>query len=169
MENARLLTETREALDQQTATAEVLQVINSSPGDLTPVFDAILEKAMRLCGAVFGELSTFDGERWIPRVVKGVPAAFAEFRMHNVDSARMRPGTVTRALRDGARVVHVADLKAATPPAAPWSISAARAPGLAWRYARTKPCLAGSCSIAKRQSRSPRNRSRCWRISRRRR
>ena len=109
LENARLITETREALEQQTATAEVLQVINSSPGDLAPVFDAILEKAMHLCGAAFGELRARDGDSFRSAATRGVPDAFAEYRRNNAFVAE--PGSLGARILAGEQVVHVLDLK----------------------------------------------------------
>jgi class 3 adenylate cyclase len=108
MENARLLTETRAALEQQTGTAEVLQVINSSPGDVAPVFDAMLEKAVGLCEADLGVLRTFDGEAFPLVAICGHDRHIVE-QLEQLSPIRIF-GLLNPIVR-GERVVHVADVR----------------------------------------------------------
>jgi GAF domain-containing protein len=93
IENTRLLNELRESLQQQTATSEVLRVISSSPGELEPVFRAMLENAIRVCEAKFGSLFRVDGENFQFAAEVGTPAEYSEFQKQR-GRFTARPGTV---------------------------------------------------------------------------
>ena len=80
-----------EALQRETATAEVLQVINSSPGNLTPVFEAMLEKAIRLCGGDRGVLWTIEGGRGRLAAARGLPAEFVALLRERAESGTNSP------------------------------------------------------------------------------
>ena len=111
MENARLLTEQREALEQQTATAEVLQVINTSPGNLVPVFEAMLDKAIHLCDATYGHFRTYDGEGFPMAAVCGDPS-LVELHRQRFRYFAPGPHNSISGFRQGERLIHISDTAA---------------------------------------------------------
>jgi signal transduction histidine kinase len=112
IENARLLNELRESLEQQTATSEVLQVISSSPGELEPVFHAMLTNATRICGAEFGNLFLREGDTFRAVAVHGPPTSYVEsYRREPLfDSAELRNTPLAR-VAQSKEVLHILNLK----------------------------------------------------------
>ena len=163
IENTRLLNELRESLQQQTATSEVLQVISSSPGELEPVFETMLESAVRICGAKFGNLWLREGEvfrseatAWHAARLCGIFALRAGrfARCHGWDLAKSsvlsNPSRSPILPRSGRMPTRRAK------PSSSWL-----APGLssASRCSRITSWLAPSASIARKCGLSPTSRS----------
>ena len=121
VENARLLNELRqrttdltertadltEALEQQTATSEVLQVISGSPGDLQPVFAAMLQKAVRICEAKFGNIYRWNGDSFTHLAAFNTPTALVEARRRA--PVRLEPNSIFEQIVRSKDVVHVLD------------------------------------------------------------
>ena len=165
-ELAECKVEREEALEQQTATAEVLQVINSSPGDLAPVFGAILEKAHTLCGVASGALQLYDGEKFRAVATNGLPEPLAKWLRDG-----WPPGSSQQRVVAGeADVIHIADLAASDSPRARYVAEIGGVRTLLYVALRKDQKLLGVISASRFEVRLfPRNRSRCCRISRHRR
>ena len=117
IENVRLFEEVQartrdlsESLEQQTATSEVLQVISSSAGELKPVFETMLESAVRICGAKFGNLLLVEGDAFRHVALHGAPQAYLEERRRE-PVIRPRPGSDLDRIRSTKQIVHVADMQ----------------------------------------------------------
>ena len=109
IENARLLSELRESLQEQTATSEVLRVISNSPGDLQPVFEAVLEKAVRICDATFGEVFSVDDGKIRLVAFHNTPVSFVEALKQFATPIRS-PTSFGKRLIATKSAIHIADL-----------------------------------------------------------
>jgi two-component system, NtrC family, sensor kinase len=125
IENARLLNELRESLEQQTATSEVLKVISSSPGKLEPVFQTMLENATRICGAGFGTMFHFDGKLFDFAANYGTPPALVELQKRR-GPFLPEPGGVLERVLLTKKVAHSADYAAEQPQSPPVALGGAR-------------------------------------------
>ena len=112
IENTRLLNELRELLEQQTATSEVLKVISSSPGELEPVFNAMLANATRICEATIGTLYLREGSRFRGVALHHSKQSYVDFwRRNPVVDVEKNPGIPLDRLARTKRVVHIPDLR----------------------------------------------------------
>jgi two-component system, NtrC family, sensor kinase len=111
IENTRLLNELRESLEQQTATSEVLSVISGSPGRLEPVFQSMLDNAVRICEAKFGFMNQYEGDSWKIIAVHGAVPAYTEYLQQH-GYKRPGPETVVSRIATIRQLVHIADLAA---------------------------------------------------------
>ena len=110
IENTRLLRELRESLQQQTATSEVLQVISSSPGELEPVFQAMLANATRICEAKFGNFLLYDGNELRVVAMHGAPVGWAELRGRD-PAVRPWPNNPLGRIVKTKQLQHIADIR----------------------------------------------------------
>ncbi|MBR0786501.1 ATP-binding protein [Bradyrhizobium iriomotense] len=101
--------ELRESLEQQTATSEVLEVISSSPGELEPVFQKMLENATRVCGANFGTMNLWDGEKFNIVTDYNIPSEFSAFRKRT--PIFPHPGTTLAAIIATHQPAQISDLR----------------------------------------------------------
>ena len=109
IENTRLLSELRQTLERQTATSEVLSVISRSPGNLQPVFQAMLENACRICEAKFGVLFDYNEQGALPVAWVTLPTAFEEY-LRQRERREPRPGSDLDQLITSKQIVHTADM-----------------------------------------------------------
>jgi len=114
IENTRLLNELRESLQQQTATADVLKVISGSPGELEPVFKAMLENAVRICDASFGNLLLYEGDVFRHVALHNAPKSWAADSERDPVPPR-RSARILYRVADTRQVAHVADIAAENP------------------------------------------------------
>ena len=126
IENARLLNELRQSLEQQTATADVLGVISSSPGELEPVFQAMLENALRICDAKFGQMLRYDGNGFDMAADVGSPPELLEFIRQRGPQFQPVPGSHLERVLQTKRVSLTADYAADAPHGPPARFGGAR-------------------------------------------
>ena len=110
----RLKRERDEALEQLSATSEILKIISKSPGELEQVFDAMLEKATRICDAKFATLYLSDGDTWrAVAATRDAPPGYVQARKRNI--LKLSPGGPLEQVVDTKQVVHIADMKELRP------------------------------------------------------